>query len=78
MDETTEAEVLHMMFMMLVHQMPDRIVTIAQARVTGEKLADEEVDDIYPDHEIRFRIRDDVIESFCWTCNPMEPNKDSL
>jgi hypothetical protein len=58
-----EAQVLHDMFMTMVHNTPGRVVSIAP-----EKRMQEGAGDDYSHHELRWRIKDEVVEAFCMTC----------
>lgn len=65
-EHVSEAQVLDDMFVTMVHQMPDRVVTIASKEVfmSAEGNA-------YDKHQLRFRIRGDVVEAFCFTCEEL-------
>ena len=58
-DNVDEAKILHDMFVVMVHQMPDRVATISHGK---RFYAD------WEGHELRFRIRDGVVEAFCFSC----------
>jgi hypothetical protein len=59
----SEALILHDMFTTMVHNTPGRIVSVSGVNA----FLDEQGRD-YEDHELRFRMKDDVVEAFCHTC----------
>jgi hypothetical protein len=61
MVEVTELDILRNVITVLVHQMPDRILTIR-----NEDAPDDPGE--YEHHQIGFRMRDGVMEAVCGTC----------